>query len=157
MKTAQATTALFVFWLVLTGSFAPVELISGALLSVALGAWGARVLWPEDSPAITPRQALRFVLFIPHLLASVLMAALQVAEVVLDPRMPIEPHLMNHRTSFTRPASRVLYANSITLTPGTITVDVDDDTFCIHCLAERFADEIATGELEDRVAHVFEG
>lgn len=156
MKTLQASAALFAFWLVLTGSFTPVDLVLGALLALVLGVWGARVLWPEDSPALSPRQALRFVLFVPHLLLSVLMAALQVAEVVLDPRMPIEPRLMRHRTSFTRPASRVLFANSITLTPGTITVDVEDDTFCIHCLAERFADEIATGELEDRVTRVFE-
>lgn len=156
MKTAQAGTVLFAFWLVLTGSFAPLDLVLGALASLALGVWAARVLWPEDAPALTLRQAGYFLLYIPQLLASVLMSAIQVAEVVLDPRMPIKPVLIGHRAVFKRAVSSVAFANSITLTPGTLTVDVDGDVFYIHCLAERFADDIATGDLERRVARVFE-
>lgn len=156
MKTAQATTALFAFWLVLTGTFAPLDLALGAVSSLLLGVWAARVLWPGDSPAASPKQAIRFLLYIPHLLASVLMAAIQVAEVVLDPRMPIRPVLVGHRAVFSRDISRVMFANSITLTPGTLTVDVDGDTFYIHCLAERFADDIENGDLERRVSRVFE-
>ena len=156
MKTAQASTLLFVFWLVLTGALGMLDLALGIVLSLLLGAWAARFLWPEDAPALTPRQAGRFLLYVPRLLASVVMAALQVAEVVLDPRMPIDPVIIGHRTSFTRDISRVAYANSITLTPGTLAVDVDSDTFHVHCLAERFATDIATGDLERRVLRVFE-
>jgi multicomponent Na+:H+ antiporter subunit E len=156
MKTAQATTVLFAFWLVLSGSFAPLDLVIGASFSLLLGAWAGRFLWPSDAPVLSARQALRFVLYIPHLLVSVLLAAIQVAEVVLDPRMPIAPDIIGHRAVFTRDVSRTAYANSITMTPGTLTVDIEDDTFYIHCLAERFATEIATGELERRVSRVFE-
>jgi len=156
VKTAQATTVLFAFWLVLTGSFAPLDLALGAILSLLLGLWAARVLWPGDSPAASPKQALRLLLYIPQLLVSILMAAIQVAEVVLDPRMPIRPVLVGHRAVFSRDVSRVAFANSITMTPGTLTVDVDGDTFYIHCLAERFANDIANGDLERRVSRVFE-
>jgi multicomponent Na+:H+ antiporter subunit E len=156
VKTVQATTVLLAFWLVLTGSFAPLDLALGAAFSLLLGIWAARVLWPGDSPAASAKQAIRFLLYIPRLLVSVLMAAIQVAEVVLDPHMPIRPILVGHRAVFTRDVSRVTFANSITLTPGTLTVDVDGDTFYIHCLAERFATDISNGELERRVSRVFE-
>jgi multicomponent Na+:H+ antiporter subunit E len=156
MKTAQATTVLFAFWLVLTGSFAPLDLVLGALFSLLLGVWAARALWSDDAPVASVKQAVRFLLYIPHLLVSVLFAAIQVAEVVLDPRMPISPVLVRHRAVFSRDVSRVTFANSITMTPGTLTVDVDDEAFYIHCLAERFAADIANGDLERRVSRVFE-
>ena len=156
MKTAQASTLLFAFWLVLAGAATPLDIALGAPLALMLGWWAARFLWPEDAPAPTPRQALRFALYIPRLLASVVRAAFQVAEVVLDPRLPLEPVTTWHRTSFSRTVTRAAYANSITLTPGALTVDLDGDAFYIHCLAERFADDIATGELERRVSRVFE-
>lgn len=156
MKSAQATTVLFAFWLVLTGSFAPLDLALGALLSLLIGVWAARSLWPEDPPVTSPRQAVRFLLYIPHLLVSVVSAAIQVAEVVLDPRMPIRPVLVTHRAVFSRDVSRVTFANSITLTPGTLIVDIDGDVFYIHCLSERFATDIANGDLERRVSRIFE-
>jgi len=156
VRTAQAAFVLFAFWLVLTGSFAPLDFALGAAFSLLLAVWAVRFLWPDDAPAVTAAQALRFVLYVPRLLASVLLAAIHVAEVVLDPRMPITPSIIRHRAVFRRAVSRVAFANSITLTPGTLTVDVDGDTFYIHCLAERFATDIATGELERRVSRVFE-
>jgi len=157
MKALRTTLPLFAFWLAISGSLALVEIAMGALLSVALGAWAARFLWSAaEAPTLTLRQSGRFVLYVGYVLRSIVVAAIGVAEVVLDPRMPIEPVLITHRTSFTRDVSRVAFANSITLTPGTLTVDVEGNAFLIHCIAERFADDIASGDLERRVARVFE-
>ncbi len=156
MRVLQATAPLFAFWLVVTGTLAPTEVALGLAVSAAVGTLAAKYLWPQDPPMLTWRQAGRLLAYVGHLLRSVFVAAIQVAEVVLDPRMPIDPIVITHRTSFARDISRVTFANSITLTPGTITVDVVGDAFVIHCLSEEFADEIASGELERRVAHVFE-
>jgi len=156
VKTVQVSTLLFGFWLILAGTATPLDLALGAPLSLSLGWWSARSLWPEDAPVLKPRQALRFALYIPSLLAAVLKAAFQVAQVVLDPRLSLEPVTTWHRASFSRAVSRTAYANSITLTPGTLTVDVEGDAFFIHCLAERFADDIATGDLERKISRVFE-
>ncbi|MDZ4180835.1 MAG: Na+/H+ antiporter subunit E [Coriobacteriia bacterium] len=156
MKAAQATTALFAFWLALSGWSSAADLVVGLTVSVVLGVWAARFLWPDDTPVLTLRQIVRLLLYAPRLWVSMVVAALQVAEVVLDPRMPISPVIVSHRTSFARSTSRVAFANSITLTPGTLTVDVDGDILYIHCLAERFATDIATGDLERRVSRVFE-
>jgi multicomponent Na+:H+ antiporter subunit E len=57
---------------------------------------------------------------------------------------------------FDSDTARVAFANSITLTPGTLTVDVEDDTFTIHCLHESFSDSISSGDLEKRVAQTFD-
>ncbi len=156
MKALSSAAALFVFWLAVTGSFHPADVVSGLVLSGLLGVWSARFLWPQQAPVLTPKQAAGFAAYVPRLVASVVVAAVHVAEVVFDPRMPIDPVVISHRTSFTRDVTRVAYANSITLTPGTLTVDVEGDTFHIHCLAERFADDITSGELEQQVARVFE-
>ena len=156
MKAAQASVTLYAFWLAITGSLRAYDLAVGLVLSILLGIWAARFLWPTEAPVLSLRQAWRLALYVPRLIASIVVAAVQVAEVVLEPQMPIEPVMLRHRASFDRDISRVAFANSITLTPGTLTVDVDDSTYVVHCLAERFAEEIETGVLERTVSKVFE-
>jgi multicomponent Na+:H+ antiporter subunit E len=51
--------------------------------------------------------------------------------------------------------SIVTYANSIILTPGTITADITDGEFLVHCISKKVADDLFTGEMENRVAHIF--
>ena len=157
MRVLRAAIPLMLFWLAITGSVKPADVAIGVVFSLLLGAWAAHFLWAEDAPTLTVRQAGHFMLYFGRLLWDIVVAAVQVAEVVLDPRMPMAPVVIAHRTSFSRDVSRVAFANSITLTPGTLTVDVDGDTFYIHCLDERFADDIASGDLERRVTQTFEG
>lgn len=156
MRTAQASLALFAFWLVITGSASLADLAVGAVLSVLLGWWAAHSLWHEDAPVLSVRQALHFLAYVPWLVKEIVVAAVYVAEKVLDPRMPIAPTIITHRCDMRRDVSRVAFANSITLTPGTLTVDVDENTFTVHCLSEEFADSIANGALERRITRVFE-
>jgi len=156
MRIARTAVVLFAFWIAITGTLDPVELAVGATLSIALGTWATRFLWVSDAPVLTLRQTGRFLFYLGYLIKSIVIAAIGVAEVVLESHMPIEPVVVTHRTSFTRLVSRVAFANSITLTPGTLTVDMDENTFLIHCLHERFADDIASGELERRISRVFE-
>ncbi len=157
MRALRAAIPLMLFWLAISGSVKPVDVALGVVFSAVLGSWAAYHLWDDDAPVLTIAQAGRFGVYFVHLLWDIVRAAVQVAEVVLDPRMPIAPVVIAHRTSFSRDVSRVAFANSITLTPGTLTVDVDDNTFYIHCIDERFADDIGSGDLERRVIRVFEG
>ncbi len=156
MRVVRAAVPLMLFWLAITGSLKLVDVALGVVFSLILGVWAARYLWGEDAPVLTLRQAGRFVPYFGRLLWDIVVASVQVAEVVLDPRMPMAPIVIAHRTSFSRDVSRVAFANSITLTPGTLTVDVEGNTFYIHCIDERFADDIASGNLERRIMRVFE-
>ncbi len=156
MNTLVGAAGLFAFWYTLVESTDPTILIMGLVLSLVISHLAIKYLWPADAPPLKVREVLRFVAYMPHLIRCMVASAIQVAEVVLDPKMPIEPVIVTHRTSLARDASRVAYANSITLTPGTLTVDVEGSTFHIHCLHERFSTDIASGDLEQRIANVFE-
>lgn len=157
MKTLWSALPLFVFWLILTASLAPADLVTGAVLAMLLGWWASRALWCDgDEPVLAPRQVLRFCLYLPWLVKQIVVAAVGVAEKVLDPRMPIDPVMIVHHTPLQRTVSRVMFANSITLTPGTLTADLDGTQYTVHCLSEDFATDIENGDMESRIRRVFE-
>jgi len=157
MKVLRAAVPLFVFWLVLTGSVKPSDLAAGLVLSGLLGWWAAVVLWPtDDDPTLTPARAGRFVLYVPWLLKEIVVAAVGVAEIVLDPSMPIDPLVIVYHSPVRSTVSRVAFANSITLTPGTLTVDLDGSNYTVHCLNEGFARGVEGGDMDRRIHRVFE-
>ncbi len=99
--------------------------------------------------------AWRFIKYIPWLLKQILLANIHVAALVLRPRMPINPQIVTFKSKLETDISTVTLANSITLTPGTITIDIRDGVFYVHALSQKVADELNAGEMEDRVAHTF--
>lgn len=145
---------LFLFWLLLSGSFHPVDLALGMILSLALGWLANRAYRGEDAPSLSPGQLVGLVLYLLHLVRLITAAAFHVARRVLDPRLPIAPVTVVHHTSLRREVSRVALANSLTLTPGTLTVDLEGSELRIHCLEEGFGAQIE--RLEERIARVFE-
>ncbi len=157
MRTAQAAAPLMVFWVVLTGSLRPVDLVTGVVVSLLLAWWAVSALWRDsEPPQLSARQAFRFCLYLPWLIKEIVVAAVGVAEKVLDPSLPIDPCMIVHNTPLRRPVSRVAFANSITLTPGTLTVDIDGGAYTVHCLSPEFAEGIENGDMEGRIRHVFE-
>jgi len=83
-------------------------------------------------------------------------ASLQVAAVVLNPKMPVNPSFVRFRTKLPTIASRVILANSITLTPGTITVELEGDAFLVHSLIEASHSGILDGTLPGQVARLYD-
>ena len=71
---------------------------------------------------------------------------------ILDPRLPIDPRVVRVRALQQRHAARVLFANSITLTPGTVSIDVEGDDIVVHALTREAGDEVLAGEMNRRVA-----
>ncbi len=156
MRRIASIAVLFLFWLVITASLKPLDLLIGAVVAGAAGWWADRVLWPGESEPLPVAVWLRLPLYLAYLLKEIVVAAVYVAERVLDPRMGIAPAMQTHRARFSSDTARVAFANSITLTPGTLTVDVDGDVFVIHCLHESFSDAISSGDLERRVTATFD-
>ena len=68
----------------------------------------------------------------------------------------IHPQVIEIDSKLKSEISKVTFANSITLTPGTITMEIEDEKFYVHALSQKVADDLLTGEMEDRVAHVFD-
>ena len=145
---------LFLFWLVLSGHSDSWH-VSLGLVCAALVAFFSSDLLFRNAPA--PRKLLRtwrFVQYIPWLLYQVVLANLHVVYLVFRPSL-IHPQVIHFKTRLTSDLSKVTLGNSITLTPGTITMDIADDEFCVHALSDKTAEALLSGEMERRVAHVF--
>lgn len=156
MRMLPVVVALFIFWLVLSGSRQPTDLLLGLSLSVVIGIWTVRFLWSGRAPRVRMRQLLEIVVYFPTFVKTVVTAALQVAVMALSRRPPVDPVVITHVTPLRKNVSRVAMANALTLTPGTLAVDLDAETLHVHCLAPEFSRHFLSGELEDDIGRVFE-
>jgi multicomponent Na+:H+ antiporter subunit E len=146
-----------VIWILLSGKFDTFHLSLG-MISCAIVAYISGDLLFE-SPQITrlPGAWLRFVRYIPWLFYQVFMANLHVLYLTFHPRMHdlINPKIINFKSKLYSDISLVTFANSITLTPGTITVYVSGDgEFHVHAIDDQSAESLP-GEMEARVAKAF--
>lgn len=83
------------------------------------------------------------------------MANIQVATMILRNNPPLDPVVVELPVKMQRSTAQVLFANSITLTPGTITVDIKDGTAIVHALSKESCGSLLTHELHNRVAAIF--
>jgi multicomponent Na+:H+ antiporter subunit E len=146
---------LFVFWLLLSGYFTVFLVTMGALSAVAIVALGRRmeVIDHEGHPIHLSWRALAYW---PWLLKEIAKSAWDVARIIIDPRLPISPQLVRARPTQRSTVGLVTYANSITLTPGTISVDVRPGEILVHALTRESAAGLLEGEMDRRVTR-FEG
>jgi len=149
--------ALFGTWIILSGKFDALHLILG-LLSCALVAYISNdLLFPEGKPQGLFLSVYRFLIYVPWLLYQIWLANLHVLYLTFHPRMMelIDPHIIRFQSKLTKDLSLVTFANSITLTPGTITVSVSvDGDFKVHAI-DKISAEALPGEMEERVAKAF--
>jgi multicomponent Na+:H+ antiporter subunit E len=147
---------LFGFWLALSGHYTPL-LLGFGVGSCALVVYLARRMQVVDPEGVPFQVSVRFLLYLPWLMKEVLMANIEVARVILDPKLPISPRIVVFHGTQQTDLGRAIFANSITLTPGTITTGVDGQEFQIHAL--RGAD-LETGEelaMDERCTRVERG
>jgi len=123
---------LFAFWLLLTGSLAPAELIAGFLVALVVTLISRPHLAIFDGLRLTPSAIPAFLAYLGVFLIALVRANLDMARRILSPSLPLQPALVEVRTDLQSPLGRLILANSITLTPGTLTVDVGDDILLIH-------------------------
>jgi len=146
---------LFAFWALLSGFFDAFHLTLGALCSIIVAYLFHDLLFSNVRVGDMRVVAARFIVYIPWLIKQIILANIHVAFLVLRPKMPINPQIVKFKSKLETDISFVTLANSITLTPGTITMDIKDGIIYIHALSEKVADELNAGEMEDRVAHIF--
>ncbi len=124
---------LFGFWLALSGHYTPL-LLSFGVGSCALTVYLSARMEAVDLERVPISMTWRLVSYAPWLMKEIFVANIQVARVILDPKMPISPSMVVFHGSQTTDMGRAIYANSITLTPGTITTGVGGQDFQIHAL-----------------------
>ena len=144
---------LFAVWLLLSGHYTPLPIGFG-VGSCALTVYIASRMDVADHEGVPIYLGGRFLLYFPWLLKEILVANINVAKVILSPSLPISPIMVVFRSTQKTDLGRVLYANSITLTPGTITTGVEGDQLEIHALTWQDVDGREEDEMDRRVSIV---
>ena len=144
---------LFGVWLLLSGFFEPLLLGLGVVscLVVVLIAHRMDVIDREGHPI---HLAWRIVIYWFWLALEIVKSNIDVARRILDPKLPIHPMLIRLPASQKSELGLVIYANSITLTPGTVSVQVEVGEILVHAIAEEPAEALRQGDMDRRVSAV---
>lgn len=147
---------MFGFWILLSGKFDLFHLTLGVLSSGLVAFLSTDILMHDSKKNDRLVIAFRFACYTPWLLYQIILSTLHVTFLALHPKMAdrIDPTIVTFKTKLKGNIARVALANSITLTPGTITIRIEDDVFYIHAISRKAAAGLP-GEMEDRLAKVF--
>lgn len=146
----------FCTWIVLSGRFDAFHLTLGAIACAIVARLSSTILISRRGIENLPRQWFRFICYIPWLIYQVFLANLHVMSLAFSPRMIdlIDPRIIRFKSRLKKPMSLFIFANSITLTPGTITVFVSiTGEFTVHVIDEHSGLSLP-GEMEDKVARL---
>jgi len=123
---------LIIIWLALTSSFYWQELFTGIVISVFLSFILSKTYPMLGLPPLNIKKIAIFMVYIIILFKEIIIANIDVAYRVIHPKMPIKPGVVVIKTALKQHIAKMILANSITLTPGTFTLDIIDDTLLIH-------------------------
>ena len=147
--------SVILFWLALSGHYTPFLLMVG-VCCVALTVFIASRMSIVDDEGQPVELLLAAPSYWAWLYVEIAKSAITVTRIILDPRLPISPTFTKVRARQKTAAGRATYANSITLTPGTITTGVAGDIFTVHAIVREGADDLEAGGMDERVRQ-FEG
>lgn len=148
---------LFCLWVILSGKFDLFHLSLGVISCLMVTLFSKDLLFPEPWTAGSFGTWIRFIRYIPWLLYQIFVANLRVLYLVFHPKMMdlIDPQIFRFQSRLKGDLSLVTFANSITLTPGTITVYVSiNGIFTVHALDKKSREGLP-GEMERRIAKAF--
>lgn len=131
---------LMIIWLILTSSFHWQELTTGIIIILFLSIFLHKYYIKLGLPALTVKKIIFFIFYIFVLLIEIIKANFDVAYRVLHPKLPIKPGIVIIKTGLKQDIAKTILANSITLTPGTFTLDIKGDLLLIHWIYVRSQD-----------------
>jgi multicomponent Na+:H+ antiporter subunit E len=149
---------MLAFWVIMSGMFDGFHFGLGVVSCLLVAYFSHDLLFPRRSQYAWPRQTLGLLAYLPWLFYQIVLSSIDVAKIVLHPRMLdlIDPQLIHFRTQLKGDFAKVTFAQSITLTPGTITVSTHEDEFTVYALTRAGAESLP-GEMEQRIVRALEG
>jgi len=158
---------LFGFWLMISGQFSPRYLIVGAVTSVAVTFITRPLL---HMPSTKSQSKIYLPFCVPYfrifkymiwLFREIVKANIYMIKIILDPKMPIDPVIVKFKKRMDNPAAHALLGNSIALTPGTLTIEIEDDTYVIHAITKEAGETLARpdgseAEIAKKVGGIFD-
>lgn len=153
MRSLTLFLLLFVIWLLLSGH-TDMLLVSLGIVSCALTVYIANRMDVVDHEGHPIHIYSRLLTYIPWLTAETIKSNIAVAKIILRKEMPISPVVFRVKSTQKGAVGKTIFANSITLTPGTISMSVDDDSILVHSITQEAADDLLTGEMDRRVTRM---
>ena len=147
------TILLFILWLILSTNLQSANILTGFIISFLIALLYTKLFISSKFEMINPYY---FFLYLIVLAKNLIISNFQIAKRVLSKDMKIKPAIVSVKTELKSDWKRLLLANSITLTPGTLTLDIKDDTLYIHTieLNDIKSKELITQEFEDIISKI---
>jgi multicomponent Na+:H+ antiporter subunit E len=153
VRAVSLSVVLYILWLLLSGHYEPLLLILGAVSCIFV-AWIAYRMDVADREGHPIHLTWRSLVYWPWLFSEIVKANLEVARLILSPRLAISPTVIKVKASQPDELGHVIYANSITLTPGTVSIDVRESAIEVHAITREMAEGLQTGEMDRRVTRM---
>ena len=142
---------IFIFWFLLSGMADLLMIMLGLLSSFF-------VVWIINKMDLVDREVsfhnfniIRLISYIIWLIKEIIISSIMVCIYIILPNKKVSPKIVKVKCSQKSEAAKVLYANSITLTPGTVTIDVSDDVFTVHTLDQSFEESLESKKMDKKV------
>ena len=159
--------ALFGFWLLMSGFFTIKHLIIGAATSIAV-AWITRPLLllpsaknPEKAYLAFNLPYFKFISYYSWLIKEIVVTNIYMIKLVLSPKLLLEPMFVTFKKKMDNPVAHAVLGLSIVVTPGTVTIDIDDDVYLVHAIDRKLAEALVRpdgqeAEIARRVGALFD-
>lgn len=142
----------FLIWIIFNGSFTLETAVFGLVIAAALFAFTCRFMdYSVAQEKQNIKKVFQVIAFLFLLLKEIVVANFAVIRLILTQKEEIDPRLVTFQTSLKTPTARAFLANVITLTPGTITVALENEKYVVHCLDESMAEGIEDLEFQRRL------
>lgn len=154
MQTIILFLALLILWLLWSGVFSPLMIFLG-FMSCVLTIWLVRRFDTVDHESVPLQLGFGILTYWGWLMKEIVMSSLQVSRIILSPKIQISPTIVKVKAKSRGSVGWVLFANSITLTPGTVTIAMDEKgVLTVHGITRDTAEGVITGDMNDRVANL---
>ena len=148
------TIVMFAFWILLSGEFTFILITSGVVASLITAYLSHDIFVGKADLKTETGRVFKFIVYIPWLLWEIILANVEIAYLVLNPKPLIDPQLVHFKNDLKTDLGIVTLAHSITLTPGTVTVEANREEFIIHAIWQKSAEGIISGEMQQKVKKI---
>lgn len=142
------------FWIILSENIKTETLFIGIIICLLVRGLNKNLMCKNKY--FNFKNIARWISYTIVLIKEIVVSNLNVAKIVLSPKMIITPQIITINTKIKSNFHKAIYANSITLTPGTLTISLDNDNIIVHCLKEEFAKELPNSIFEKIILKVEE-
>lgn len=153
-------SALMIFWLVMSGMFKPMQISQGVVSVIIVIAINHRLkrhkFFDDEMDDLSQLRFIYTPFYLLWLLSEIVKAGLHVANVIINPKKSIETYVITFKVDLPSAHAKMILGNSITLTPGTLTIDIRGDEYTVHALTPKSYEGITSDTMPRKVLKLFQ-